>query len=386
MKPIHVLILPSNYPDSQNDISVSFFREQVLSLKEHILNVGVIHIKLFSFLNFSKLRLLPDFNYESDNGINTFRITYIKLVVFSEYFKIKLIKCLGLFYFKKYIKIYGKPDVIHCHNFHYAAYISELIFDRYQIPFVITEHDSRFFTNNLKFNLKDISRIANKASLCLAVSSKFCDLLTHKIPNSPFWHVHHNIVSKIFFEENMNLSKKDAFVFISIGRLIKHKNVDLVLKSFKIFNDKYPSSILKIVGDGPEMNFLKDEVFKLKITNNVVFLGELSRREVVDELKHSHIFVSGSIYETFGVVFIEALAQGLPVLSTPCEGVFDIVNDQNGIIISSITPSDMSKAMFLIFDNFDNFNKRQIIDECQFKFSEETQSKRLIEYYQKVIN
>ena len=107
MKPIHVLILPSNYPDSQNDISVSFFREQVLSLKEHILNVGVIHIKLFSFLNFSKLRLLPDFNYESDNGINTFRITNIKLVVFSEYFKIKLIKCLGLFYFKKYIKIYG---------------------------------------------------------------------------------------------------------------------------------------------------------------------------------------------------------------------------------------------------------------------------------------
>jgi glycosyltransferase involved in cell wall biosynthesis len=198
--------------------------------------------------------------------------------------------------------------------------------------------------------------------------------------------VHHNIVSKIFFEENMNLSKKDAFVFISIGRLIKHKNVDLVLKSFKIFNDKYPSSILKIVGDGPEMNFLKDEVFKLKITNNVIFLGKLSRREVVYELKHSHIFVSGSIYETFGVVFIEALAQGLPVLSTPCEGVFDIVNDQNGIIISSSTPSDMSKAMFLIFDNFDNFNKRQIIDECQFKFSEETQSKRLIDYYQKVIN
>ena len=46
----------------------------------------------------------------------------------------------------------------------------------------------------------------------------------------------------------------------------------------------------------------------------------------------------------------------------------------------------MSKAMFLIFDDFDNFNKRQIIEECQLKFSEETQSKRLIDYYQKVIN
>lgn len=385
MSQIHVLILPSNYPRSQNDISVSFFREQAIALTHQNLKVGIIHVKLISLLKIFDIKLFPKISYENDHGISTFRIIYTKWIVFSEFFKIKLIKYLGLIYFKKYIKTNAKPDIIHCHNFNYAGYIAEGIFDKYKIPFVITEHDSRFFTNDSVFNFSAISRIAKKSSLCLAVSSKFSKLLGNKIPDSPKWNIHHNIVNKIFLKNNSELKNKNSFVFISIGRLIKHKNFDLILKSFKIFNNKYPNSVLKIIGIGPEMNFLKNESIKLKINKNIEFLGELSRMKVVSQLRLSHAFVLGSIYETFGVVFIEALAQGLPILSSACDGVEDIVNNENGLIIRKSNPFAMSKGMFFIYENYENYNKKKIIEDCKLRFSEENQSKKLLHSYKKIV-
>lgn len=85
--------------------------------------------------------------------------------------------------------------------------------------------------------------------------------------------------------------------------------------------EQYPDLLLEIGGDGPEKTKLEELVTKLGINKNIKFLGQLTRDEVKNKMnEESSAFVLSSEYETFGVVVVEALALGKPVIATKCGG------------------------------------------------------------------
>lgn len=383
-KKLHVLVIPSWYPDNKDHFKGSFFREQSLGVLKQRCDVGVIFPDLKSLRGLKKVRLFPKLQYENDEGIRTYRMLWNNWFPKMRHLQILFFKILGLILFKRYVKEFGNPDIIHCHSVLMGGWLTEKIYDKYKIPFVINEHNSFFFKGYHKKYYTKISEICNKSSLCLAVSSDYSKILEKTIPNSPKWVTHNNMVSPKFLRTKIRKKDKDPFVFISISHLSKHKNIPLVLKSFKKFNKKHPKSKLKIIGVGLEENALKTLKEKLEI-KNVYFLGKKTRNQIVQELNKSNVFVLGTKYETFGVVLIESLSMGVPVIVTDCGGSRDIMNNEVGRVTKQDNVESMYKSMIDVYNLYDEFKPQNLREYAKSKFSEEKLSNTLIKHYKKIL-
>jgi len=384
-KKIHILVVPSWYPDDKNDFRGSFFREQSLGILKQGCDVGVIFPDLKSLRDLEKIRIFPKIHYENDEGLKTFRILWNNWFPKMKLLQILFFKIFGLILFKRYIKEFGKPEIIHCHSAMLGGWLAEKISCKYKIPFVITEHDSMFFQRKHKKYYTKISEIYNKASLCLSVSKNYCKVLKKTIPNSPDWVPHNNIVSQKFLSTNIKKKDKKPFVFLSISNLYKNKNIPLVLKSFKKFNENYPKSELRIVGVGSEENSLKKLSKKLEV-KNVSFLGKKTRNQIVNEFNQSNVFVLGTRYETFGVVLIESISMGVPVIVTDCGGSKDIMNELVGNVTKQNDVDDMYKSMNDVYNRYDEFIPQNLRDYSKSKFSEKKLSTALIRHYENILN
>lgn len=111
---------------------------------------------------------------------------------------------------------------------------------------------------------------------------------------------------------------------ITCANLVKRKNIDklvLAMKDLRGFE-------LKVIGDGPELNRLKQIA-----PVNVKFLGRLPHEKVLQEMKQSHVFILPSINETFGMVYLEAMASGCITIGTKNDGIDGIIKDsENGFL------------------------------------------------------
>lgn len=143
--------------------------------------------------------------------------------------------------------------------------------------------------------------------------------------------VYNGVDTKKFFpvREKQPISQ---FTFISVGTLYEIKNHKLLISAFSILRSKYDGVSLRIVGDG----VLKDELFQqteeLGISKDVIFEGK--QDNVADFLNGANVYVCTSIVEGLPIAVIEAMACGLPIISTPAGGVIDIVEEgENGYIV-----------------------------------------------------
>ncbi len=122
---------------------------------------------------------------------------------------------------------------------------------------------------------------------------------------------------------------------IYVGRLVEHKNVDLLIKALESVKAEIPDVKALIVGDGPEMGTLKSLVSELKLNKNVDFSGFLEDyNEAIALVKSSCIFVAPSSREGFGMAALEANACGLPVVTIEhkMNAVMDLVTKETGAV------------------------------------------------------
>lgn len=123
----------------------------------------------------------------------------------------------------------------------------------------------------------------------------------------------------------------DGIKFIYVGSLIKRKHLDVVLKAFDEVASE--NDTLKVVGGGPEEDYLKKLQSDLNCSNQIHFTGRISREDVLKEMKNSHVFTLISHGETYGMVYIEAMLQGCLVIASKGEGFDGIIKDGiNGFI------------------------------------------------------
>lgn len=341
---MHVLLLTISYKSKFNPLSAPFFRDQALALKNNGFEVGVLCALPVSFKSIwrNKLFSFKEESY-SDEGISTLISPFLSIPKTpNRARRIRLEK--GKELFKKYIESNGKPDIIHVHSF-LAGELALWIKNEYKIPYVITEHSSAFerkllTDSDLKLALKVFenshTNIAVSQSLSNAIKCYFKELDFQIIPN---------IVDTDFF--NLIVKKqKDDFQFINIAHLNKNKNQLHLIKSFtKVFKGNQFYKLL-IVGQGPEKNNLQNWIDSNTMNSQIRLYGSASREEVRDLLHQSDCFVLSSKIETFGVVLIEAMSCGLPVLSTKCGGPESIVtNDDIGVLCSQEELSDIMKEI-----------------------------------------
>lgn len=149
------------------------------------------------------------------------------------------------------------------------------------------------------------------------------------------------------------LSKLDSLNIISVGRLSKEKAFDDLLRLFKKVSQKHPNWHLNIVGDGMEKNNLLDLAKELKLGDKVTFHGYQDKDYINDLLLDSSIYVMTSITESFGLVLIEAMSYGVPVLSyTSAQGANEIIDDgKNGYLIENRNEDEMINKIDLLIND-----------------------------------
>lgn len=124
----------------------------------------------------------------------------------------------------------------------------------------------------------------------------------------------------------------DEFVMITIGRLVMRKGIDQLVRLLARLN--HPQARLVVIGDGPELDELQGLARDMRVSSQVKFTGFVSDQRKVDWLAASDLYVSTSLHEGFGLVFLEAMAQGLPVVCYNHGGQTDFLTDGvNGTVV-----------------------------------------------------
>lgn len=384
---MHVLIIPSWYPQFIGDVGGSFFREQAIALKKAGHRVGVIYPQVRSLKNIKKILKKPcGVTFENDEGVDTLRKYTVNFFSKSkEYNKNHWIQN-ALQLFEIYIEKHGRPHIIHVHSMLYAGYVAQLIQEKYGIPYVITEHSSAFARNLIaKDILNSLNPVIDQAKECIAVSQTFANYLEREFPLS-HWTYIPNIVNDVFFEPIQAVEKTDSnqkIRIISICHLNKNKNIELLIKAFaQVLKQGLTKNIeLVIGGDGEERQNLEALVETLALQQHVKFLGAVTRDQVRQEISQSSMFVVSSKYETFGVVVVEALALGKPVVATKCGGPESIIQPHVGLLVENDSVTDLATGILQVSTHLSDYDADVLKKYCFDNFSEKSVVNKLTQIY-----
>jgi glycosyltransferase involved in cell wall biosynthesis len=123
----------------------------------------------------------------------------------------------------------------------------------------------------------------------------------------------------------------DKIRFVYLGRLADWKGVNFLLDAFKIVAEKQPNTVLEILGDGRERAALEKQTRSLGLTQRVTFAGWVSAEQGAQRLREADIFVLPSLHEVGGIVILEAMAVGLPIIAADWGGPASHLTDETGI-------------------------------------------------------
>lgn len=143
-------------------------------------------------------------------------------------------------------------------------------------------------------------------------------------------------VDTSLFHPDKSFKKEKTILFV--GRVIRHKRVTLLVESYSEVIKEYPDYILKIVGVGSEKDNVISLAQRLGLDGKIAFVDELSEPALIDEFKKASVFVLPSDQEGFGIVVIEAMASGTPVITsdTPLSApAFFITDHKDGLLFKT---------------------------------------------------
>ncbi len=138
----------------------------------------------------------------------------------------------------------------------------------------------------------------------------------------------------------------DSVVAVTAGRLAPEKSVETVLEGFALARSEEPRLRMVVIGDGPSARGLQERAEAPDLRGHVVFLGQRPRLETLAAVKGCDVFLFASQTETQGLVLVESLACGVPVVAVAAPGVGDSITDGvDGHIVEERPSSERSSAL-----------------------------------------
>jgi glycosyltransferase involved in cell wall biosynthesis len=151
---------------------------------------------------------------------------------------------------------------------------------------------------------------------------------------------------------NYNIPQKRRKVIVNVGRLHKQKNQKLLINAFAKISDTFPEYTLEIYGDGELKVNLEKQIEQLNLKNRVILKG--TTKHLFDEIMDASLFVLSSDYEGMPNALMEAMALGIPCISTDCKpgGARELITDgKNGLITKRGSVDNLAQAMKYMLEN-----------------------------------
>lgn len=153
------------------------------------------------------------------------------------------------------------------------------------------------------------------------------------------------------FEANPAVPDKRKFAVLSVCRFYPRKRLDVLLRSIALLRDRIPGLEVRVVGGGPEYQKLRRLSSELRVEHFVRWLGDLSLADLAAEYNRSDVFCLPSVQEGFGIVFLEAMAAGKPIVAARAAAVPEVV--RSGILVKPEDPEALAEALLALYRNPD---------------------------------
>jgi glycosyltransferase involved in cell wall biosynthesis len=255
-----------------------------------------------------------------------------------------------------------QPDIIHAQH----LWVTPFAALHTGVPYVVTAHgtDLMGFKKDKRYH-KYALEGAKNASKIITISRQVHNdtLALYKLPEEQLILNPNGFDDNIFKVKTVNkveLFKKFGLDIIPeklvsfVGKFTNFKGIDVLIKAARIVTDKIPDVAFALAGDGELMLDMKKLKAELNL-NNVYFLGHQNQTDVASLYNAAEVSVVPSRIEPFGLVAIEALACGTPVVATRAGGLPDFVNDKIGQLVEMENPDALADA---IIEELQNNTKR----------------------------
>ncbi len=177
-------------------------------------------------------------------------------------------------------------------------------------------------------------------------------------------------------------------IVLYAGRIAKEKNVDFLVKAFAKLCTRRKNVTLIMVGNGPEMQEISHMATKFGVADKVILTGYVQRNRLVDYYRQADVFAFASVTETQGLVVLEALAAGLPVVAVAKEGIKDVLEENVGcVLLKEVEKESFVKALEKVLkdDGYAERLSKQGVEYVEEKWSMKTMAQRLDEIYKEVL-
>lgn len=282
----------------------------------------------------------------------------------------------------------GKPDIIHVHVAMKAGIIARKIRQRYNIPYIVTEHSSIYFKEAKPsvydagfYTRKQIKLILQQASLLITVSNEL-----GKAINKHFIQINYKVIpnvvdTQLFSQVNVPSTKVTRLIHISgMGH---PKNMDAIMKGLAEWKSRGNDFVMHVYGEGPL--HVKELVKHHNLGNEITFHGEVSQVVLSHAIQASDALILYSKYETFGCVIIEANACGKPVIVSDIPVFHELVDDKNGIIAAGDDAIALADALDRFVKRKDDFIAEQIANDTASKYSYPVVGRQIKQAYDEVL-
>jgi len=294
-------------------------------------------------------------NYKDDEkGI--FRIESISLSSKEKY-------RLSLPIFRKSLKIIKQLDIIHTQHPFIMGNYGSFLADIYNKPLIFTHHTQyEKYTHYIpfeqeitkKFTRWIVNDYANKCNRVIAPSESIKKMLLSHGIKSRIVAIPTGIDLDVYGNPKGELIRKkynirpEQKLLVYAGRIAKEKNLEFLLKAFRVILNKKPNTYLMLVGKRTNKRYLVDIIKKLNLQTSVFLVGHSNA--VQNYYGAADLFVFSSVTETQGLVLVEAMAAGTPVVAVDAPGIRDVVNGKNGFMVKH-SIRDFSEKVIKVLDN-----------------------------------
>ena len=386
---MNIIIIPAFFQTKKNPTLGSFFMDQARALQKSGHHVSILYCDTFSVKCIKDYVSYGEEEVSEVDGIRICRKRFFCLLKHGmEGHRVQFAKGIMALY-DQYLT--GENiDIIHAHCCVWAGYAAMKLSERIRVPYVVTEHATLFQLHRDEISRANdacIREVFRNAAHVICVSRAFAGLLSEYRSDID---IVGNVVDCDRFEiAGQNTQDTDirflAVCYMVNKAMLQKKGIDILLRAWKNVCAKIPNARLTIGGGGQGIQKAVEWCREYGIEQTVEFTGQLSRNQVAEQMQACDVFVLPSRYETFGVVYIEAMACGKPVIAAANGGPDDFVKDFNGILVEPENEDELTEAMLYMAGHREDYQTQRIADFARENFSGQAIAAQLIRIYSSVL-
>ena len=377
---MHALILPSWYFSADShEITGRMFHQFADAMRREGFDARIFYAELNHKSTFIKKS-----HHSIEDDVPTWRVNkWFPPKINSLFIRAWTARYVELI--EDYIRKEGRPDIIHAQSY-LAGSVALALKKKTGIPFIVTERLSDFITGRIpKRYTSMITEIFHAADYLTCVSPGLQEYLQQYTSNNI--EVIPNFYDPNVFYHDPTSPKNDQFTWVTIGEPAHIKGLDILLQAYSEFRKKIPAQKMKLImiDEVPEKQELMKSIERYGISEEIIWTGLISQKELAEILRRSHVFISASRFESFGKAIVEAQACGLPVIATRTDGAnFIISSPSQGILIRINDVEEMAEAMEHVYGDYNRYDAEKIINSVSSRFSEKVVIEKWKEIYKRV--